>query len=322
MATVDLYPLFVQGLARLNLRAGQQVVVALGGGVDSQTLLDLTDRYRQEHPEYNYLAIHLDHSFHPKSAAWAEFLRQDCLRRHFPHRIEPLHIVQGARESKEAIGRDARYAGLAQFTEPNAVILLGQHSSDQIETFLLQLKRGAGPKGLAAMAFVSAFVAERRLCRPLLSVSKAKLYAYGEAYNVRWIEDDTNYDTRIERNFLRHDIVPRLKSRWPAIEQTVLRSAELCAEQDALLAELLADRLARLSDGKRLCLTNWLEQSVAMQKAILRHWLQQNQVKMPSAAVLQELIQQLSRLPQGKVGVRWGKWQLQREKSWLILTCL
>ncbi|MCO4320081.1 tRNA lysidine(34) synthetase TilS [Aliidiomarina quisquiliarum] len=320
MVTADLYPIFEQGLARLGLQAGQQIVVALGGGVDSQTILDLTDRYRRNYPQYRYLAIHLDHSFHPKSGAWSAFLQNDCERRNFPYLIEPLHIVQGPRESKEAIGRDARYAGLAERTEHNAVILIGQHRSDQIETFLLQLKRGAGPKGLSAMAFEAPFVGQRRLCRPLLSISKSELYAYGEAFKVQWIEDDTNYDTRIERNFLRHDIIPRLKSRWPAIEHTVLRSAELCAEHEGLLNELLSGLMETISQGNVLALEGWQQRSVAMQKAILRRWLEQNGAKMPSAAVLSELIQQLSRLPQGKVGVRWGTWAVQRNKRQLILT--
>lgn len=319
MATADLYSVFEHGLARLNLLAGQQIVVALGGGVDSQTILDLTDRYRRKHPQYRYFAIHLDHSFHPKSGAWSEFLRNDCERRDFPYLIEALHIVQGARESKEAIGRDARYARLAELTEENAVILIGQHRSDQIETFLLQLKRGAGPKGLAAMAFEAPFVGLRRLCRPLLSISKSELYAYGEAHNVQWIEDDTNYDTRIERNFLRHDIIPRLKSRWPAIEQTVLRSAELCGEHEALLNELLAGVMEETSEGNTLKLEGWQQRSLPMQKAILRRWFELNGAKMPSAAVLNELIQQLQRLPQGKIGVCWGSWRVHREKRQLKL---
>lgn len=297
-------------------------MVALGGGVDSQTILDLTDRYRRHYPQYRYIAIHLDHSFHPKSGAWSAFLRNDCERRQFPYLIEPLHIVQGPRESKEAIGRDARYAGLAERTEDNAVILIGQHRSDQIETFLLQLKRGAGPKGLSAMAFEAAFVGERRLCRPLLSISKSELYTYGEAFHVQWIEDDTNYDTRIERNFLRHDIIPRLKSRWPAIEQTVMRSAELCAEHEGLLTELLNGLMKTISSGNVLELESWQHRSVPMQKAILRRWFEQNNAKMPSAAVLNELIQQLSRLPQGKVGVRWGTWAVQRNKRQLMLTLI
>ncbi len=322
MATVDLYPVFEQGLARLNLTAGQQIIVALGGGVDSQTILDLTDRYRRNYPQYRYLAIHLDHSFHPKSGAWSEFLRNDCKRRGFPYLIEALHIVQGARESKEAIGRDARYAGLAERTEENAVILIGQHRSDQIETFLLQLKRGAGPKGLAAMAFVAPFIGQRRLCRPLLSISKFELYAYGETHGVEWIEDDTNYDTRIERNFLRHDIIPRLKSRWPAIEQTVLRSAELCGEQVALLNELLDGVMQTTTNGDILALEGWQQHSMPMQKAILRRWFELNGAKMPSAAVLNELIQQLQRLPQGKVGVQWGSWSVQRHKRQLKLTLI
>lgn len=322
MATVDLYPYFKQDLESLALPPGQQLVVALGGGVDSQTILDLTDRFRQDHPEYRYLAIHLDHAFHEKSLQWAEFLRQDCQKRNFPAIVEPIQVVQGARESLEEVGRDLRYLGLKERTEPHAVILLGQHQSDQIETFFLQLKRGSGPKGLACMAKLSYLDATRRLFRPLLQHSKQELYQYGEAFDVQWIEDDMNYDTRVERNFLRHDIIPRLQKRWPSIEKTVARSAALCAEQQEVLELLLDNKLLVLQEDDRLRLKGWQEQPEPLQAALLRRWIERQGARLPSAAVLSELLQQLSRLPQGQIGVQWGQWRVTRQKQHLILVAL
>ena len=220
-------------------------MVALGGGADSQAVLDLTIRYRSEHPQHRYMAIHLDHAFHPKSPQWAEFLRQQCIEHDIEHIIEPIEVPIEGRQSKEAQGRLMRYQGLAARTDPNAVILLGHHLSDQSETFLLQLKRGSGPKGLAAMAALAPFVGQRLLCRPLLGHSKDEIYLYAKTRQLVWIEDDTNVDTLFERNFLRHDVLPVLIKRWPKFEQTVARSARLCAEQQGLLDELLAEELRR-----------------------------------------------------------------------------
>ena len=242
----------------------------------------------------------------------------DCERRQFPMICEPLTVQLGRRISKEAAGRDARYQRLAELGQPNAIFLLGHHRNDQKETFFLQLKRGAGPKGLAAMAMVSQRE-QQTWRRPLLDISKAEIYRYANQHQLFWIEDDTNYDTRIERNFLSHDIIPRLKNRWPAIEQTVLRSAELCAEHEALLNEMLDGVMQSVAAGNVLQLDGWQQRSIPMQKAILRRWFEDNGAKMPSAAVLNELIQQLERLPQGKVGVRWGAWAVNREKRQLKL---
>ncbi|RTE87511.1 MULTISPECIES: tRNA lysidine(34) synthetase TilS [Gammaproteobacteria] len=307
-------------MAQLQLRPGQQVVVALGGGADSQSVLALCDQFRKLHPEFQYLAIHLDHAFHENSPQWAEFLAKDCKRRNFPTHIEPLRVPQGARISKEAAGREARYRRLAELTENDAVILLGQHRSDQAETFLLQLKRGAGPKGLSAMAVTADFTAERTLARPLLEFTKDEIYDFANQFELSWIEDDTNTDTSIDRNFLRHEIMPRLKARWPSIEKTIARSSELCAEHEALLQELLEDEMRqRVNDDNSLSLLDWASLSEAKQKAIIRIWLEQLGATLPSQSIMHELMAQLARFPQGKVGVRWASYQVVRVKKSLVL---
>ncbi|MRJ42717.1 MULTISPECIES: tRNA lysidine(34) synthetase TilS [Idiomarina] len=289
----QLFQQFSHQLVELALVPGQQLVVCLGGGADSQTLLDLTDRFRQTHPEYTYLAIHLDHSFHEKSAAWAAGLVADCQQRQFPFICEPLQVELGARISKEAAGRNARYQRLVELTQPDAVLLLGQHRNDQIETLFLQLKRGAGPKGLAAMAkFMQRH--QRYWWRPLLGISKAEIYQYAHARQLFWIEDDTNYDVSIERNFLRHQVVPLFEQRWPHFGDAVLRSTQLCAENQQLLELLLADRVAPHIDAQGRLASRWMVgQSAELQRGILRFWLQQQQAPLPSFAQLEQLREQM-----------------------------
>jgi len=321
LANVDLFPVYIQQMAALQLQPGQQIVVALGGGADSQTVLDLTLRYREQYPQYRYLAIHLDHYFHPDSPQWAEFLKEYCACANIDAVVEPLAVPQGPRMSKEEQGREARYQRMAELISDDAVLLLGQHQNDQVETLLLQLKRGAGPKGLAAMAAVADFYKAQRICRPLLTVSKVQIYAYAQQFGVQWIEDTTNADTRIERNFMRHEVVPVLCERWPQFLTTASRSAALCAEQSALLDELLAERLAeRLESDGRLRLSDWWQLSEQLQRALLRAWLQHQQVKAPSFALLNELQRQIQRSQGGKqVRVSWGSVTVQRRQKWLEL---
>lgn len=321
MATVkpiidSFYASYCAALASLDLQGPQSIVVALGGGADSQSVLDLTLRYRQEHPQHDYLAIHLDHYFHPKSPQWAEFLRQYCVDANIAHIVEPIQVSVQGRQSKEAEGRDARYQRLAELTSEQAVILLGHHLSDQSETFFLQLKRGSGPKGLSSMASIAPFVGERRLCRPLLGHSKEEIYTYANARGLRWIEDDTNIDTSFERNFLRHDVIPVLNARWPQFEHTLARSARLCAQQQALLDELLAQELSQRMEGNRLAVGSFTSFSHAYQSALIRLFLQRMQVRLPSEAQLNEVLKQLA----GKaVNVRWGQQQLRSYAGYLYL---
>jgi len=313
----QLYNAFEQHLQALNLPAGTQLVAALGGGADSQSVLDLLDRFRQSHPEYQYLAIHLDHHFHPDSSTWAAQIKADAERRQFPVHVESLEVPVSNRQSKEAEGRKWRYQRLAALTDHDALILVGQHRNDQIETFLLQLKRGAGPKGLAAMAALAPFIEQRRIWRPLLQVSKQDILSYSKARGLFWIEDETNADVRIERNFLRHEVIPTLEARWPQFGNSVLRSAALCAEQDALLNELLADELTQLLHPSGGLQVDPLRQrSPAFQRAVMRLWLQQQQVSMPSQAQLEQIIKQmLFTSNDTKPMVQWGQYKLLRSKQ-------
>lgn len=315
----DLYASYCSAIEALKPEAGQQLVVALGGGADSQTVLDLTLRYREQHPDFNYLAIHLDHFFHPDSPQWAEFLREYCISQGMPAIVEPLPVALPNRHSKEAQGRSARYQRLAELTDDNAIILLGQHLSDQTETFMLQLKRGAGPKGLSAMAAQAPFTGQRRLCRPLLGHSKQQIIEYASSREVPWIEDDTNLDTSIDRNFLRHDVIPLLRQRWPQFEQVVARSARLCAEQQELLDSLLQNDLQQRTQEGCFQLDQWALLSVPHQAALLRAWLQQSGASMPSHSVMQNILQQVNAAQDANVQVRWGQQQLCRYRNALYL---
>ena len=297
-----LFDSFCTVMDGLSLRPGQQIIIALGGGADSQTVLDCAMRYHQQHDQYRYLAVHLDHSFHPNSAAWSETIQKAAKAYGVTTHFEPLTVPIESRQSKEAAGRERRYQRLRELSDNDAIILLGQHRNDQIETFLLQLNRGSGPKGLASMAEVHCWYDQRRLVRPLLAVSKQDIYDYANARQLTWIEDDTNYDTRIERNFLRHDVIPLLEQRWPTFGDSVLRSARLCAEQQQVLDDLLSEKLSQQWVkhpllGKGLPVDTLRRQSAAMQRAILRRWLEIaacESASLPSFQQLEQIRQQAS----------------------------
>lgn len=298
-----LYRLFAEVMTRVPLVAGQQIVVALGGGADSQSLLDCLMRFRQQQPQYRYLAIHLDHAFHPDSGDWSDTIEKAVAAYSVEHIFEPLPVALVSRQSKEAAGREQRYQRLAELTDDNAVILLGQHRNDQIETFLLQLKRGSGPKGLAAMAEIQPWQGQRTLVRPLLRVSKADILSYAQHHQLTWIEDDTNYDTTIERNFLRHQVIPILEQRWPQMGDSVLRSARLCAEQQQVLETLVDEKLQQQQVehpllGLGLPVDALKHYSQNMQRVLLRRWLevaaeqQQQSIVLPSYQQLEQIREQ------------------------------
>ncbi|MNF79988.1 tRNA(Ile)-lysidine synthase [compost metagenome] len=190
------------------------------------------------------------------------------------------HVQVTAGASIEQAAREARYAAFAEALGGGDVLLVAQHRDDQAETLLLRLLRGAGVRGLAAMP-ASRPLASGTLLRPLLGVARAELEAWARAQGLQWIEDPSNRDTRLARNFLRHEILPRLTQCWPAVSAVLARDAEQLAEAAALLGELAAlDLQAAAAPAQpdwlrlpSLQLAPLLALSEARQRNALREWL-------------------------------------------------
>lgn len=274
----DLYPHFVQQLARYPFR---KLVLALSGGVDSRVLLSLLARGRDEFG-WDVEAVHVHHGLSSNADQWAQDCQTWCQVANISCQIERVQLALGSGESIEKMAREARYQALAQYVDSDTLLLLGQHADDQLETFLLALKRGSGPKGLSAMAAYAPF-AQGHLARPLLTISRQDIEAYAIQNKLSWVTDESNLDTRYERNFLRHHITPVLAERWPSIRQAVQRSAELCAEQEVLLQELLADALKRaITQDGGLSIPTLAESSEAARRQLIRAWFAHHRLPMPS----------------------------------------
>ncbi|TQQ51941.1 tRNA lysidine(34) synthetase TilS [Vibrio cholerae] len=274
----DLYLHFVQQLARYPFR---KLLLALSGGVDSRVLLALLARGRDEFG-WDVAAVHVHHGLSPNADQWAQHCQRCCREVGMACQIEYVQLDVASGESIEKLAREARYRVLAPHVNAQTLLLLGQHADDQLETFLLALKRGSGPKGLSAMAAYAPF-AEGHLLRPLLTVSRQHIEAYAEQHKLTWVTDESNADIRYERNFLRHQVTPVLTERWPSIRQAVQRSAELCAEQETLLQEFLADALKKaITVEGGLSIAVLAEGSEGMRRQLIRAWFAHHRLPMPS----------------------------------------
>lgn len=224
-------------LAALEDELGRpaRYVVAFSGGVDSTVLLkllveDVTDRLP-------VIAVHVDHQLHPESASWAE--HAVGIARSFGVDCPVLRVLPdtAAGRGVEAAAREARYAALEAFLEPGDWLLSGHHADDQVETLLLNLLRGSGPDGLAAMPESRPF-AGGWLVRPMLAVSRTELARYAERERLDWIEDPSNAERDYDRNYLRHEVLPVIGARWPDAGTRIQRSIERLKEASDVLAEL------------------------------------------------------------------------------------
>jgi tRNA(Ile)-lysidine synthase len=203
-------------------------LVGLSGGLDSIVLLHLLDKIRdQNNVSLNFSAIHIHHGLSPHGDEWSEFCKSLCTRLNIHLDILKVNARNQSKESPEAAARKARYQAIRSFMDEHTILLTGHHQDDQAETLLVQLLRGAGIKGLASMPVVKSF-GKGLLIRPMLFCSRTSILEYAKEHQLRWIEDESNLNLKFDRNFIRHKVMPLLKSRWPSAAKTLARAAENC----------------------------------------------------------------------------------------------
>ena len=269
------------------------VCVAFSGGIDSSVLLHVLSRAAGNRP---VRAIHVDHGLQAEAATWALTCRQICRDLQVPLTVVAAQVDLKGGNGLEAAAREARYAALGAQLERGEVLVTAHHQRDQLETLLLRLLRGAGVHGLAAIPAHS-----RRdgmeLLRPLLAVPADIVRAYALAEQLDWIEDPTNAELSMDRNFLRHNVVPGILERWPAAEGTLGRAARLCAEAAEIMDEMAAQDLAGICEGDCLVLSGLKRLSGARQRNAVRYALHLRALAIPSEKQLRQALATLVDAP-------------------------
>lgn len=279
-----LYPQFSQQITSYNIEK-PHFIVALSGGVDSMVLLRLAAIYAKE-KQLACIAVHVNHGLSPHASEWEERCLSSCEQLSIPLYIERVNLTVSPQESLEDVARKARYQVLEKYMLPHSLLLTGQHQDDQVETFFLALKRGSGPAGLSSMPSIISLQKGYK-CRPLLFISRTEIHTYAKQHQLVWVEDESNQDIRFDRNFLRHQVTPILSQRWASFASSVSRSAQLCAEQESLLTELLQPKLTQYqNEFQGLSIKHIEPESKASRNMLLRLWLSLFAIPLPSQAQL------------------------------------
>ncbi|MDR0770858.1 MAG: tRNA lysidine(34) synthetase TilS [Burkholderiales bacterium] len=310
----------------------RSLLVAFSGGLDSVVLLDALHRLREKMPHITaLLAAHVHHGLSANADDWLAFCERFCAARAIPLTARRLTLSQKSQASLEETARHARHAALRDMAaEASAdTIVLAHHQDDQAETLLLQLLRGAGPQGLAAMAAYhpspptpqgergaetnprpsstdTPFEKGAALWRPLLDVPRAVLLAYARTHELEWIEDESNAETGFKRNFLRHRILPVLEEGFPAYRKTLSRAATLQAETVVTLAEVY--RETDETKARFPLDLSWLKTlSEAFARHVLRTAFRHAGLRAPTFARLSDMLRQLQHArPDARIELRHG----------------
>jgi len=259
--------------------------VALSGGLDSTVLLAALAAAPALAP---LRAIHVDHGLHPDAATWSGHSVALAARLGVACEVVRVDARAAAGESPEAAARAARYGALGARLQPREVLLTAHHGDDQLETVLLQWLRGGGLRALAGMPAVGAFAGGWH-ARPLLSFTRAELRDWAVSRGLDWLEDPSNLDPRFDRNYLRLEVLPSLRRRWPAAARTVGRVAAQVAEAVALDEASAAADLAAVAEGRTVSLSRLVALEPAGQRRALRAWLRALALPVPAAATLEAL---------------------------------
>ena len=274
-------------------------------------LLHLLYQLRQQQP-LTLAAIHINHQLHLDANVWEQRCRQRCQEWDIPfisHRVK----VDPQGEGPESAAREARYGVFLQLLEEGDLLLLAHHQDDQAETLLLRLMRGCGVQGAAA-------IPEQRplgrgwLARPLLDSSRGQITHYAQQQQLSWIEDPSNSDHRFDRNYIRHQLMPQLQQRRPGVAAVLARSTHHFGEAAQLLAQLASEDLQRLSsDGATLDCTLLAAMDEARSRNLLRYWLAQRQLTVPSSAHLHCILHEVVGARQdGTPLVHWDGGEVRR----------
>ena len=269
----------------------KSMTVALSGGIDSVVLLHLLYALQKKY-HFTLKASHVHHGLSKNADKWVKFCEKLCTKLSVTLDVQYIQLPHKKSLGIEGEARRLRYEKLLK--TKTDLIVLAHHEDDQAETFLLQLIRGAGVKGLSSMAH---FDATKKLWRPLLNQSKSDIESYAKQHKLKWIEDESNQNIDFDRNFLRSKVLPILKNRFNHIIKVISRSSAHLAEAQNLLDDLaqidLKKHLKSINYNHKLQVKTLNKLSLTRAKNVLRYWLELNDQLMPSKDLLDELLRQV-----------------------------
>lgn len=306
------------GLEAAAPLASARLCVAFSGGLDSTALLHGLSCLRPS-AGFALRALHVNHGLHADAGKWAEHCLRVCDDLGVQCEARTVVVARAEGQGLEAAARVARYGIFTAELAAGEWLLTAHHEDDQLETLLLHLTRGSGVTGLAGIPRSSTFGAGH-LLRPLLGVSRRTLVEQVRQAGLSWLEDPSNCDSRLDRNYLRREVIPRLRARWPAIARSAGRSAALAAEAAELLEQQAAADAAIVMDGRRIPVPAFRDLGDTRRRNLIRYLARRRGWSTPPEARLRAgLAQLLGAAADRAPVVRWPGGEIRRYRDHLYL---
>jgi tRNA(Ile)-lysidine synthase len=286
----------------ISMKEEPNIWLGLSGGVDSTVLLHAAAHYCSANPVSKLKAIHVHHGLSVNADAWAEQAQSLCKKLSQECAVTIDCVIEKVQlddrsDGLEQAARSARYQAFSKYCGPNDILLQGHHLDDQIETFFMRAIRGSGLTGLASIPKQRSLSRDNtcQILRPLLTIEKNQLLEYAKKHQLNWVEDESNQDSKIERNWWRNELLPQIWQYYPKQKQALSRTISNIQHEQDLLQKLLQDSLQSPLKGSiseihsalqdipsfNLLLIQGLDQATSV--SYLRAWFAQYVDILPSA---------------------------------------
>ncbi len=290
---------------------GKNIVLGLSGGIDSIVLL----HYLNTHYPNKIRVIHYNHHLSQFCNKWDKFCKTTCLNLNIVYLSINLSFDNTSNIEENA--RKKRYRSLSNLLKENEILCTAHHKNDQAETLLLQLFRGSGSAGLAAMPKKKS-LGKGIHYRPFLTINKSQVCDYANNHKLNWIEDDSNKNTYFRRNFLRLKILPKLSKVYKNLTETLARSAQHQSETLKLTHELAHIDIKTyyiINHTNRININQLIKLEIHRIKNILRHHLNLLNFLTPSDKIMQQIIKLLHAKEDTNPLVCWNEYEVRRYQN-------
>lgn len=321
-------------------RAEPCVWVGLSAGVDSTVLLHAAAQYCSVSGKI-LNAIHVHHGLSNNADAWAMQAQVLCEQLSHKFSFTINYTVERVRfdkngDSLEQAARSARYKVFEQFCGDGDVLLQGHHLDDQIETFFMRAIRGSGLTGLSSIPKQRSLSRDNscQVVRPLLAIEKSQLLDYAIEHQLNWVEDESNLDSKMDRNWWRNELLPQIWQRYPKHKQSLSRTINNIQHEQGLLQQLLSEKLILKTENQQvdakihpalqnipsfdLSMIQKLDQVTS--QGYIRAWLAQYVDILPSAIQMQSIyVDMIQARVDSEPSIAWSNSVLYRYRNYLYL---
>lgn len=258
--------------------------------------------------------VHINHQLQAPATQWASWLAVQCQQWQLPCTIQTVNVAAG---NIEAQARKARYQALFSVLQDHEILVLGHHQQDQAETIFLRLMSGSGVKGLSAMQAVE-HRNTKRLWRPLLNSSRQHITELATLLCPEYIDDPANTQDNFDRVFLRQQVWPLLKNRWPSMDSTLSRTALLMQDSQNILQEVLAQDWRQCGNQDALAINAVQSLTQARQRLLLSRWMQGTEQYAPAFHLVEAVRHSIVDARQDATPkIEWQGWQFRRYQNQL-----